>query len=190
MVFDPQPTLKGVLVAVRPLRADDYDALYAVASDPLIWAQHPNPDRYREHEFGKFFHDSLDAGGAVAVRDARDGRIIGSSRYHGYDADCEVEIGWTFLARTHWGGRFNGELKCLMLAHAFRFFGTVIFLVAPVNLRSQRAVEKVGGVRAGVRTDADGHENIVYHILSPTTSQPIGTRLEGDARVVLHIPDP
>jgi len=58
------------------------------------------------------------------------GRIIGSSRFHGYnEADSEVEIGWTFLARTHWGGRYNGEMKRLMLQHGFQFVDNVVFLV-------------------------------------------------------------
>jgi RimJ/RimL family protein N-acetyltransferase len=91
--------------------------------------------------------------------------VIGSSRYHGYDeAQSEIEIGWTFLARSHWGSTYNDEMKRLMLRHAFRFVNSVIFLVGPHNFRSQRAVEKIGGVRAGTRLDASGQESLVYRI--------------------------
>lgn len=162
MPFDRQPTLRGALVTVEPLRPEHFDDLYAVAADPLLWEQHPARDRYREPVFRKLFSESLASGGALLVRDAATGRVIGSSRYHGYDAArSEIEIGWTFLARSTWGGRVNGELKELMLRHAFRFVDSVIFLVGPENRRSRRAVEKIGGVRVPER---DRPEFVVYRI--------------------------
>jgi RimJ/RimL family protein N-acetyltransferase len=105
----------------------------------------------------------LASGGALIAIDPRTQRVIGSSRFHGYDeAEDEVEIGWTFLARSHWGGRYNGEMKHLMLTHAFRFVRRVVFLVGLENVRSQRAVERIGGVRAGARPDAAGRERLVF----------------------------
>src|SRR5437773_3848796 len=143
MPFDPQPVLKGELLELRPLRAEDFRDLYAVAADPLIWEQHPSRDRYQEEVFKTFFREALESGGALIAIDRKDGRVIGSSRFHGYDeGKGEVEIGWTFLARSHWGGAYNGEMKRLMLRHAFRFVKSVVFLIGPHNLRSQRAVEK------------------------------------------------
>ncbi len=165
MPFDLQPVLKGELVELRPLREEDFDALFAVASDPLIWEQHPVRDRYEEEVFREFFRRGLESGGAFAVLDRRDGRIVGSTRFHHYDeAGSEVEIGFTFLARSHWGGRYNGEMKRLMLDHAFRFVERVVFLVGPKNFRSQRAVEKIGGVRAGTRRNERGEESVVFEI--------------------------
>jgi len=165
MPFDLQPTLRGELVELRPLRAEDFSALYAVASDPLIWEQHPEPTRCQKAVFRKFFGAALASRGALITIDARDGQIIGSSRFHGYDeAKSEIEIGWTFLARSHWGGIYNREMKQLMLRHAFRFVDRVVFLIGPQNVRSQRAVEKIGGVRAGSRPDAYGRESFVYQI--------------------------
>jgi RimJ/RimL family protein N-acetyltransferase len=162
---DLQPILRGVRVELRPLRPEDFNDLYAVASDPLIWEQHPDRDRYQKVVFTQFFREALESGGALLAIDAASHRVIGSSRYHGYDEQrSEVEIGWTFLARSHWGGVYNGEMKRLMLRHAFRFVEKVIFLVGPDNLRSRRAMEKVGAVRAGVRRDATGRENFVYRI--------------------------
>ena len=159
--------LQGELLTLRPLRADDFDELSAAASDPLIWEQHPARDRGEPGPFRAFFDESLQSGGALVAVDRGDGRIIGSSRYHGYDeALSEVEIGWTFLVRSHWGGRYNGEMKQLMLRHAFGFVDRVVFLVGPANLRSQRAVEKIGGVRTGTRCDANGRESVLYEIRS------------------------
>lgn len=147
---------------VRPLRQDDYEALFAAASDPLIWEQHPD-DRWREEVFRPFFADHLATGGALAVLDAHSGEVIGTSRYHDYDAErSEVEIGWTFIARAYWGGTYNWELKRLMLEHAFRYVDTVLFVVAPENFRSQRAVEKLGAVRAGTRYDDVRGERLVF----------------------------
>jgi RimJ/RimL family protein N-acetyltransferase len=138
--------LKGDLLELRPLRAADFRDLYAVAADPLIWEQHPSKNRYQEEVFKVFFREALESRGALIAIDGKDGRVIGSSRFHGYDeARSEVEIGWTFLARSHWGGAYNGEMKRLMLSHAFRFVNSVVFLVGPHNFRSQRAVERIGG---------------------------------------------
>jgi RimJ/RimL family protein N-acetyltransferase len=165
MPFDPQPVLKGELLELRPLREEDYQDLYGVAADPLIWEQHPNSDRYKEEVFKEFFREALASGGALVALDLNDGRVIGSSRFHGYDEEQgEVEIGWTFLARSHWGGRYNGEMKRLMLRHAFRFVESVVFLIGPHNLRSQRAVEKIGAVRDGLRPNGTGRESFVYRI--------------------------
>jgi RimJ/RimL family protein N-acetyltransferase len=169
MPFELQPTLKGDLLELRPLRPEDFDALYAVAADPLIWEQHPMKDRYQEDVFRAFFRDALASGGALIAMDSKDGRVIGSSRFHGYDSEKgEIEIGWTFLARSHWGGIYNREMKQLMLQHAFRFVKSVVFLVGPQNWRSQRAMEKIGGVRVGSRLDASGRDSIVYQITATT----------------------
>ena len=147
MTFDKQPILRGAYVGVRPLRRSDYDALYAVASDPLIWEQHPVSNRYEEAVFKKFFKESLASGGALLVTDLSTGDVIGSSRFYGYsETRSEIEIGWTFLARSHWGGKYNGDLKSVMVHHAFRFVESVVLFINPLNLRSRRAAEKIGAV--------------------------------------------
>lgn len=165
MDFDYQPTLRGRLVVLRPLSPDDYDGLYAVASDPLIWKQHPVKNRHEARVFRKFFDESLASGGALTAIDANSSEIIGSSRYHAFKpAKREIEIGWTYLARSYWGGRYNGEMKHLMLTHAFRFVESVVFLVGLENIRSQRAVEKIGAARVEKRPDAGGNASYVYRI--------------------------
>ena len=165
MAFDLQPVLEGELLVLRPLRTEDFPDLYGVASDPLIWEQHPASDRYRPDVFRDFFRVAMESGGALIATDRAGGQVIGSSRFHGYDkAKSEIEIGWTFLARSHWGGSYNGEMKRLMLRHAFRFVNTVIFRVGVTNIRSQRAVERIGGVRAGSSQDAGGHQSYVYQL--------------------------
>jgi len=162
---DLQPTLKGKLVELRPLKPEDFDALYEVAKDPLIWEQHPASDRYKEDVFRAFFREAIASGGAFIAYDAKDGSVIGSSRYHGYDpAKSEIEIGWTFLARSRWGGRYNGEMKELMLRHAFGFVDRVLFMIGPTNHRSRRAVEKIGGTFVGSRPDEKGVDRVVYEI--------------------------
>jgi RimJ/RimL family protein N-acetyltransferase len=169
MSFDLQPTLEGELVRLRPLHPDDWDDLYAVASDPLVWEQHPCRDRYKEEVFREFFREALESGGAFIIMDARDNQVVGSSRFLGYDEEkSEIEIGFTFLARSHWGGIHNRELKKLMLEHAFRFVRSVLFLVGPQNLRSQKAVEKIGGVRVGSTINEKGRESVVFRITTET----------------------
>ena len=171
--FDLQPRLVGELIEVRPLAADDWEPLFAVASDPLIWEQHPASDRYREDVFREFFREALETGSAFVVIDRKTGEMIGSSRYHLFDQqgfdrqESVVEIGWTFLARAYWGGNYNGELKRLMLDHAFRFVERVVFVIGVTNFRSQKALEKIGGVRVGRRDKVVPRglvESFVYEI--------------------------
>jgi len=168
--FDFQPVLKGTLVELRPLRAEDFSDLYGVASDPLIWEQHPAKNRYQKAVFEEYFRLALESGGALVGIDRKDGQVIGTSRFHGYDREkSEVEIGWTFLARSHWGGSYNGEMKMLMLRHAFQFVNSVFILVSPENLRSQKAVERLGALRDGVMAGPDGLDRFVYRVSKPTS---------------------
>jgi N-acetyltransferase len=172
MSFDLQPNLKGELIELRPLTPEDWDDLFAVASDPLIWEQHPESDRYKEEVFKLFFQEALESGGAFIITDKKSGRIIGSTRFYGYDSEnSEIEIGWTFLARKYWGGRYNRELKQLMLDHAFKFVESVIFYVGENNIRSQKATEKIGGVRNGMVKKTYGNRppslNVRYVIKRP-----------------------
>ncbi|MCC6546864.1 GNAT family N-acetyltransferase [Candidatus Sumerlaeota bacterium] len=161
-----QPFLRGEAIELRPLHVNDWDALYAVACDPLIWEQHPARDRYKEEVFRQFFDDGLECGGALAAVDRATGRIIGSSRYFGYDAEQkEVEIGWTFLARSHWGGPYNREMKRLMLDHAFQFVDRVVFLIGENNMRSRRAIEKIGATLRGTRTKTDKYGNVIESLM-------------------------
>lgn len=163
--MDLQPTLTGTLVELRPLCSEDFDDLYAVASDPLMWEQHPAINRWKKEIFREFFDEALASGGALTVIDRSSGRLIGSTRFAGLDPVAgEVEIGWTFLDRSFWGGRYNGEMKRLMLDYAFGYIERVVLLVAPGNIRSQRAIEKIGAVPAGVRTNRHGRQGLCYEV--------------------------
>jgi N-acetyltransferase len=147
---DLQPTLVGDTLLLRPLTADDWEAMYAVASDPLLWEVHPAWDRYKEPVFREYFAGAMKSRGALAVIDRASGSIIGGSRYANFVPDRnEIEIGWSFLSREYWGGATNREMKTLMLTHAFRFFDSIRFNIGATNVRSRRAVEKIGAVLDG-----------------------------------------
>ena len=163
-----QPTLTGPTMRVRPLAASDWADLFSAASDPEIWAQHPASNRYKEDVFREFFVAALNSQSAFAFVDRTTNTIVGSSRYNDFDPErSEIEIGWTFLARSHWGGVTNAEIKSLLLEHAFAFVDTVVFWVGESNLRSRRAMEKIGGVlRPGVqhRAITGDAPHVVYEI--------------------------
>jgi len=170
--FDLQPHLKGELIELRPLMPEDWDDLFAVASDPLIWEQHPESDSYKEDVFKIFFREALESGGAFVIIDKKSQQIIGSTRFYGYDPEkSEIEIGWTFLARKYWGGRYNREMKRLMLTHAFKFVERVVFFVGAKNFRSQKAMEKLGAIRNGMVKRTYGNHpsalNVKYVIKKP-----------------------
>ena len=154
MTPDLQPTLKGKLLLLRPLEENDWEQMYAVASDRAVWELHPVKDRYQKPVFREYFDGAISSRTAFAITDRSSGKVCGSSRYFGLDRQKdEIEIGWTFLGKAYWGGSFNAELKDLMLKHAFGIVGTVIFWVGEANVRSRRAMEKIGGIlRPGVYT--------------------------------------
>lgn len=171
--MDRQPTLEGETLLLRPLCTDDWDALYAVASDRLVWELHPANDRWQEPVFRAYFADALAQGGALAVIDAASGQIIGSSRMQAYNpADGgSVEIGWTFLARSHWGGGINREMKRLMLAHALQHVARVDFRVGENNLRSRRAMEKIGGRLSDRSTMVETASGLTRHVVYEITRE-------------------
>lgn len=165
-----QPTLVGERVIVRPVESTDWEGMFAAAADPKIWEVHPESDRYKEDVFRKYFDAALANGSAFSFVDKQSNTVIGSCRFYGYDpAASEIEIGWTFLSRDYWGGSYNAEIKQLLLQHAFTFVDTVVFWVGETNMRSRRAMEKIGGVlRPGVhyREVAGDAPYVVYEISS------------------------
>jgi len=165
MAFELQPNLKGELLELRPLAPGHWNELFAVASDPLIWEQHPEHDRYEEDVFTVFFKEALESGGAFVIIDRQTHQIIGSTRFYGYDPkNSEIEIGWTFLARKYWGGRYNAEMKRLLLDHAFQFVENVVFFVGENNVRSQKAMEKIGATKVGMATRVHGNHPPVRNV--------------------------
>lgn len=171
MEFDPQPLLRGTHVTLRPLQAEDRQALWEVARDPLIWALHPDKTRCTPEGFARFLDESLESRSALVVIDSTSAQIIGSSRYYDWDpAAREVAIGYTFLARSAWGGTVNREMKALMIRHAARWADRIWFHVARDNLRSRRAMEKIGAVavREGPRPVNGVEVPFVYYRIDAT----------------------
>jgi len=150
MLISWQPTLlKNEWVELRPLEPTDFEALYEVASDPLIWEQHPNPNRYQRPVFQTYFEGAIASKGAFLIKDTI-GQIIGCSRFYDHDPPKkEVKIGYTFFDRSCWGKPYNRNTKALMLDYAFQFVEKVVFEVGAGNIRSQKAMEKLGAVRTG-----------------------------------------
>lgn len=164
-----QPThLRDEFVELSPLQAEDLDRLYAAASDPLIWEQHPNPNRYQRSVFETYFKGAMESGGAFLILDNA-GLVVGSTRFYDHFPDRrEIKIGYTFLARNCWGKSYNRRVKRLMLAYAFQHVDQVIFHVGAQNMRSRRAMERIGAVQVGEESIAYfGEEtrlNVVYQI--------------------------
>jgi len=152
-----QPTLQNEHVTLAPLKESDFEVLYKVASDPLIWEQHPNPDRYKLDIFKNYFEGAIQSKGAFLVQDSKTKEIIGCTRFYDYnEKDKSILIGYTFLARSHWGGKFNPEMKKLMIDYAFSFADKILFHIGSNNIRSQTAIQRLGAKKIG-------EEMIAYH---------------------------
>ena len=140
-----QPVLEDNLVRLIPLKENDFEALFNVASDPAIWEQHPTRDRYKKEVFQIYFDSAVQSGTAFLIFAKEENQLIGSSRYYEYDPSLSrIAIGYTFLAKEFWGGKYNASIKKLMLDHAFQFVNSVIFHIGPTNFRSQKAILKLG----------------------------------------------
>ncbi len=141
-----QPELEDELIVLKPLSENDFESLYEVAKDPLIWEQHPCSDRYKKDVYKEFFIDSIKSKGAFKIIEKSSGRIIGSTRFKKIiNSENAIEIGWSFLSRDKWGGKYNRAMKKLMIDYALQYVNHVIFYVGKENIRSQKAVQKLGG---------------------------------------------
>ncbi|MGE0762184.1 MAG: GNAT family N-acetyltransferase [Bdellovibrionales bacterium] len=166
-IFDLQPNLRGSLLKLEPLKPQDFESLFLVASDPLIWQLHPEPTRYQRSVFEKFFDLALQSKGALLVRDLQSNLVLGSSRFYNLNlAQKRVTIGYTFLSRSCWGGQHNADMKRLMLTHAFQYVEDALFEVGESNWRSRRAMEKIGGRLCGrmQKQNLDGLAHVIYKI--------------------------
>ncbi|RQO66495.1 N-acetyltransferase [Pedobacter sp. KBW06] len=166
---DFQAILENELVQLVPLQERDFEQLYQVASDPLIWKQHPNKDRYQRTVFESFFTGAIESGGAYLILDIGSKEVIGSSRYYDYDPEKRhVFIGYTFVGRKFWGKGYNPSFKRLMIDYAFQFVDQVMFHIGAQNIRSQMAIERLNAVKVGEEEVAYYGEaskmNFVYQI--------------------------
>lgn len=149
-LFELQPVLQSEIVKLLPLKETDFESLYKVASDPLIWEQHPNKNRWKKEVFQKFFEGAMESKGAFLIYDYLTNEIIGSTRFYGLDKEKNlISIGYTFFARSHWGGKYNAAAKLLMITHAFQFVNKVIFHIGAENIRSQKSIARLGAVKTG-----------------------------------------
>lgn len=149
MKFDLHPTnLSNETVILSPLKSTDFEKLFAVASDELIWEQHPNKLRYQKEVFKNFFDGAIESKGAFLIQDTKTQEVIGSTRFYDFDEkDNSVLIGYTFLGRKFWGIGINAIVKQLLLNYAFQFVDKVYFHVGATNFRSQKAMEKLGAIK-------------------------------------------
>lgn len=169
MSFDFRVTIEGSLVRLRPLNESDFEALFKVASDPKVWEQHPEPDRWKREVFEGFFRGAIESKGAFLISDAATGEVIGSSRYLKWlPEERSVEVGYTFLATRCWGHTYNRELKRLMCDYAFRFADSVVFRIGRFNSRSRKAIEKIGAKLEAEyeakRADGTTHPAVRYRL--------------------------
>jgi RimJ/RimL family protein N-acetyltransferase len=167
-----QPHLENDLIILRPLKAEDFDNLFKVASDPLVWEQHPAKNRSTKEGFELYFNEGLAMNTAFTVIDKKSGDVIGSTRFALVKESANaIEIGWTFLSRKYWGTAYNRSMKDLLMDYAFQFVDNVLFYIHENNYRSQKAVEKLGAVRLteldGVPLSARPTANVIFRVQRP-----------------------
>lgn len=163
--FNLQPeTLENDLIKITALTESDFERLFNVASDPLIWQQHPERDRYKREVFQLFFDSAIKSQSAFLVFEKSTNQLIGCTRYLHYDpVNSKVEIGYTFLARECWGGQYNKAMKKLLMDYAFQNVESVVFQIGSTNIRSQKAILKIGARKIKeIDFDLNGKKLVVY----------------------------
>ena len=167
-----QATLENENVKLVPLNPNDFEELFSVASDPKIWEQHPNKDRYQREVFEKFFQGAIESKGAFKIMDKSSNEVAGSTRFYDYNPkENSIFIGYTFYATKFWGSKLNPQVKKLMLDYIFQFVDKVNFHVGKDNIRSQKAMEKLGAKKVDEVNVAYFGEpaklNVVFEIDKP-----------------------
>ena len=162
--IDWQPAhLENELVKLIPLTTSDFERLFAVAADPLIWAQHPSSNRYQREIFQAYFDAAIAAQTAFLVTEKLSGEIVGCTRFYDYKPGASIAIGFTFLARRVWGGDFNKAVKKLMIDYAFQFVDTIYFHIGATNIRSQLATGKLGAIKVNeMEIENNGQKQLHY----------------------------
>ena len=176
MSWDATPTLVGRHVTLRPLVAEDKDALVAAASADDLWdlfyanvAMMKAPDRW----FAAAFEQQRYGRARIFAVVAGD-TVVGSTRFMRMNAaNKRLEIGGTFYATAVQRTGVNTEAKLMLLTHAFETLGCecVQIRTDSLNKRSQAAIERLGAKRDGVlrghQVMADGRlrDTVVYSIL-------------------------
>ncbi|WP_051190518.1 GNAT family N-acetyltransferase [Kaistella palustris] len=169
MNFSLQPVLENDLLKLQPLTANDFEKLYAVASDPEVWAMHPNKERYKREVFQNFFNGAFQSGGAFLILDKKSDEVLGSTRFYDYnEKEKTILIGYTFYGTKSWGKNINSSVKKMMLDYIFQFVDRVIFHVGKNNIRSVKAMNKLGAENKGEEEVAyfgeDSKTNIIFEI--------------------------
>ncbi|SMO35547.1 Protein N-acetyltransferase, RimJ/RimL family [Chryseobacterium rhizoplanae] len=169
MNFSVQPVLENEEFQLIPLQQGDFESLYEVASDPKVWEQHPNKDRYKKDVFENFFTGAMESKGAFKIIEKATGDVLGSSRYYDFDEeDNHIFIGYTFYGTKSWGKGINPQVKKLMLDYIFQFVDKVHFHIGKENFRSQTALERLGGQKIAEEEVAyfaePARTNFVYEI--------------------------
>ncbi|MEX2210423.1 MAG: GNAT family protein [Gaiellaceae bacterium] len=165
--------LEGRIVRMEPLGEQHFERLSEAAGDPEIW-RWMTGDGSRPDVFRSWFDESLAERIAFATVDAATGTPVGSSSFLALVPEHRrVEIGHTWLARSHWGKGANVEAKLLMLDHAFGELGMrrVEFKTDALNERSRRALKALPAQFEGIHRnhmlvrDGERRDSAWYSVL-------------------------
>jgi RimJ/RimL family protein N-acetyltransferase len=175
------PLLKGPDVYLRFLAQTDREPLRRLARDERLWEFTKTLliDPTYDEQFDKYFNEALavasPGGQPFTIHATGDDSLLGMTRV--YDVDLKVKkatIGFTWYIPAVWGKIHNKQCKLLLLQYLFEKRGLmrVDFKVASQNIRSQRAVMKIGGVHEGtlrrftMRNDGTPSDTFVFSILA------------------------
>jgi N-acetyltransferase len=179
--IDDLDLLRGRTVYLEPIGEQHREMFRPLARDERIWEFNKALliDATFDEQFNQNFDEAMETasvygGQGFAIRAVCDDSPIGMTRFHSVDRPNKtLEIGWTWYIPTVWGKVHNKECKLLLLQYVFEtlHFNRAQFKVAHQNIRSQKAVEKIGGVKEGVirksgyRKDGTIRDNVIFSII-------------------------
>ena len=173
--------LKGRHVYLQKLVPAYKELIRPLAKDERIWefTRRFTIDDTYDQQFDAYFDNAIDPNGrgiqqTFVIHETASDQIIGMSRFYEYEkAEKRLAIGFTWYIPSVWGRVYNKECKLLMLQYAFEEIGVlrVEFTVVGQNIRSQKAVEKIGGIKEGVlrkhgfRPDGTPKDTVFFSIV-------------------------
>ncbi|MCC9043996.1 GNAT family N-acetyltransferase [Myroides sp. M-43] len=154
----PYPTvLQGTTIDLVPLEEHHLEELYQASGDKELWKQVLSDCSDRD-TFFTVYRMALEVRDngmqyPFVIIDKQTKKLIGSTQFFEmHEADKKLEIGWTWITCDYWGSVVNLECKLLLLTYCFEVLKTnrVQLKTKDDNLRSRKAIEKIGGVFEGI----------------------------------------
>lgn len=179
MIIETDLSLEGITISLMPLEVKHKEELFEVLKSPEVWKYSwrkvSTVEDIEQILMIAVHNKKIGKHIPFIVKDKLNGQVLGTTQICSIDqVNRNVEIGWTWLSPNVWRTKVNTECKFLLLKYCFEELkvNRVQFSVSGENIRSQKAVERIGATKEGtfpkhkVKADGTIQDNIFYSIIN------------------------